>query len=140
MASRGTEIPFLTINFLYGEKLTALNNLWFLSRKHVAKFLLCCIVLFCVVCVCVSACLCVFVSVCMCVCLSVCMCVSVYLCVCVCICLFEVCFLQLWLVGCAGCTVFGCFWQTNLCKKFGQQFFSRAKVCSKSLLPPVGRT
>ncbi len=23
-------------------------------------------------------------------------------------------FWQLWLVGCAGCTVFCCFWQTNL--------------------------
>jgi len=33
-------------------------------------------------------------------------------------------FWQLWLVGCAGCTVFGCFWQTNLCTNFGQQFFS----------------
>ncbi len=56
------------------------------------------------------------------------------------ICLFEVCFRQLWLVGCAGCTVFGCFWQTNLCKNFGQQFLSGAKVCSKSLLPPFGQT
>jgi len=24
----------------------------------------------------------------------------------------------------AGCTVFGCIWQTNLCKNFWQQFFS----------------
>jgi len=55
--------------------------------------------------------------------------------------MFEVHFFwQLWLVGCAGCKVFGCFWQTNLCKNFGQQFLKRAKVCSKSLLPPVGRT
>jgi len=41
------------------------------------------------------------------------------------ICTFKVRFFwQLWLVGCAGCTVFGCFWQTNLCTNFGQQFFS----------------
>jgi len=33
-------------------------------------------------------------------------------------------FWQLWLVGCAGCTAFGCFRQTNLRKKCGQQFFS----------------
>ena len=38
-------------------------------------------------------------------------------------CSLEVHFLQLWLVSCAGCTVFCCFWQTSLCKNFGQQFF-----------------
>ncbi len=32
-------------------------------------------------------------------------------------------FWQLWQVGCAGCTVFGCLWQTSLCWNFGQQFF-----------------
>ena len=32
-------------------------------------------------------------------------------------------FWQLWPVGCAGCTVFGCLWQTSLCWNFGQQFF-----------------
>jgi len=31
-------------------------------------------------------------------------------------------FWQHWPVGCAGCTDFGCFWQTSLCTNFGQQF------------------
>jgi len=40
------------------------------------------------------------------------------------VCFFEVRFFwQLWLVGCTGCTVFGCLWQTSLCWIFGQQFF-----------------
>ena len=33
-------------------------------------------------------------------------------------------FWQLWLIGCAGCTVLGHFWKTHLCENFGQQFFS----------------
>jgi hypothetical protein len=32
-------------------------------------------------------------------------------------------FWQLWLVGCAGCTAFGCFWQTNLVRILGSNFF-----------------
>jgi len=36
---------------------------------------------------------------------------------------FEGFFWQLWLVGCAGCTSFGCFWQTNLVKILGSNFF-----------------
>jgi len=31
---------------------------------------------------------------------------------------------QLWLVGCAGCTVFGCLWQTSLCRNFGSNFLA----------------
>jgi len=31
-------------------------------------------------------------------------------------------FWQLWLVGCAGCTAFGSFWQTNLVRILGSNF------------------
>jgi len=48
--------------------------------------------------------------------------------------------LQLWPVGCAGYTVFGCFWQTSLCWNFGQQFFSGPRYIVNPQLPAVGRT
>ena len=41
-------------------------------------------------------------------------------------------FWQLWPIGCAGCTVFGRFWQTKLCDNFGQQFFSRPRYVVNS--------
>jgi len=38
---------------------------------------------------------------------------------------FEVRFFwQIWLVGCAGCTAFGCFWQTNLVRILGSNFLA----------------
>ncbi len=49
-------------------------------------------------------------------------------------------FWQLWLVGSAGCTVFGCLWQTSLCGNFGQQFFSGPRYIVNPQLPAVRRT
>ena len=49
-------------------------------------------------------------------------------------------FWQLWPVGCAGCTVFGCLWQTSLCWNFGQQFFRGPRYIVNPQLPAVGRT
>ncbi len=49
-------------------------------------------------------------------------------------------FWQLWPVGCAGCTVFGCFWQTSLSWNFGQQFFSGPRYIVNTQLPAVGQT
>ena len=43
-------------------------------------------------------------------------------------------------VGSAGCTDFGCFWQTSLCTNFGQQFFSGPRYIVKPQLPAGGRT
>jgi len=48
------------------------------------------------------------------------------------ICFFEVRFFwQLWPVGCAGCTVFGCLWQTSLCWNFGHNFFAQTNAQNK---------
>ena len=41
-------------------------------------------------------------------------------------------FLQHWPVGCAGCSVLGQHWQTNLYDSFGQQFFSRPRYIVNS--------
>jgi len=49
-------------------------------------------------------------------------------------------FWQLWPVGCAGCKVFGCFWQTRLCWNLGQQFFSGPWYIVNPQLPAVGQT
>ncbi len=40
------------------------------------------------------------------------------------VCFLKYVFCLLWPVGCAGCTDFGCFWQTNLVRHLGSNFFS----------------
>ncbi len=52
-------------------------------------------------------------------------------------------FWQLWPVGCAGCTVFGCFWQfgRQLCVGIlGSNFFSGPRYIVNPQLPAVGQT